>query len=73
MPTFGHSMANNMQNATVSTGCRQKVLGHCGFIFYPIAIKFYIVTPGIISFHMTPRMPYLDEKLKSLIFWAKGP
>ena len=69
---FVHSVANNIQNATVSTGCRQKVLGHCGFIFYPIAIKFYIVTQGIISFYMTPRMPYLDERLKSWFFEPKA-
>ena len=73
MRTFGHSVANNMQNATVSTGCRQKVMGRHDFIFSPIAIKFYMDTQRTISFHMSPSLPDLDEKQKSWHFAAEGP
>ena len=69
MQEFGHSVADNKQNSAISTGCRQNVLGRHGFIFYPIGIKFYMVTQGIISFHMTDTsLVRFERKTKKLTF-----
>ena len=73
MPKFCHFIANNRLNSTISTASRQNVLGRYNFIFGPIAIKFYMDTQGIISFHLTLRLPDLDEIQKSWLFAAEGP
>ena len=73
MPKFCYFIANNRLNSTISTASRQNVLGRYNFIFGPIAIKFYMDTQGIISFHLTLRLPDLDEILKSWLFAAEGP
>ena len=73
MPKFCHFVTNNRVKSTISTGRRQKVMARHDFIFGPIAIKFYMDTQRTISFHMSPRLPDLDEKQKSWHFVAEGP
>merc|ERR1712030_203291 len=73
MPRFCHFIARNRLSSTISTGCRPNVLGCINFINGPIAIKFYIDTQRIISFHFTLRLPDSDKIQKSWLFAAEGP